>query len=273
MHAQSSDIDHLTDEQVLGLCYAVPSEAWDKEESPTGMLPHITSGIVAKSMLIPVDGMPSEALILNLVHEATNIPVPQVRRVVTSHFKAVILMDYIPGARLSDVWHELSLFRKIRVAMTLRSYILQLRSIRHPRALIPGPMASGNRAMTCWSPRIFGTMIESRGPFASYDDLSSFFNTRQTMSLGASSELENFDDSSHLVLVHHDLNMRNIILGDDGQIWLIDWGWSGFYPPWWEYVSMKKQAEKNWAFMVLFIPFICDPFFRQDMWLKRMRRC
>ncbi|KAK0222471.1 kinase-like domain-containing protein, partial [Armillaria nabsnona] len=239
------------------------------ELSPTGRLPRITSGIVAKSMLLTTESMPSEALILNLVHEATNIPVPRVRHVVESQMQVTIFMDYIPGVMLSDVWHELSLFRKIRIAMTLRSYILELRR----------PMASGDEAITCLSPRIFGSMIERRGPFSSYDNLSAFFNTRQTMAIGALSKHQNFDDSSHLVLVHQDLNMRNIILGDDGQVWLIDWGWSGFYPQWWEYVSMKRQAafeemmgERMGRLWFFFILFICDPFFRQEKWLTRMQR-
>lgn len=34
---------------------------------------------------------------------------------------------------------------------------------------------------------------------------------------------------ARLVLCHQDLNMRNIIVGDDGRLWQVDWTWAGFY--------------------------------------------
>lgn len=56
---------------------------------------------------------------------------------------------------------------------------------------------------------------------------------------------DKFDDSSLLVSVHGDLNPRNIVAGEDGRLWLqvVDWGWSGFYPPWFELVAMTNQVE------------------------------
>ena len=60
-----------------------------------------------------------------------------------------------------------------------------------------------------------------------------------------SSDVGNFDDSAPLVLTHQDLNMRNLIVGDDGRLWVIDWAWSGFYPRWFEFVAMGRQAENE----------------------------
>lgn len=54
-----------------------------------------------------------------------------------------------------------------------------------------------------------------------------------------------FDDSAPLVFTHQDINMRNLIVGDDGCLWLIDFGWAGWYPLWFEYVVMKRQAENE----------------------------
>ena len=56
---------------------------------------------------------------------------------------------------------------------------------------------------------------------------------------------ERFDDSAPLVFTHQDLNPRNIIVGEDGRLWLIDWAWAGYYPPWFEYVTMRRQAENE----------------------------
>jgi thiamine kinase-like enzyme len=85
-----------------------------------------------------------------------------------------------------------------------------------------------------------------------------------------------FDDSEPLVLTHQDLNLRNIILGEDGRLWIIDWEWAGYYPPWFEYVAMWRQNEDeiisgtNDKFWKAMVPFICGPYFRQERWLWRM---
>jgi hypothetical protein len=54
-----------------------------------------------------------------------------------------------------------------------------------------------------------------------------------------------FDDSQPMVLTHGDLSLRNIMLGHDGKIWLVDWGFSGFYPPWFEYIAAMSAAEND----------------------------
>ena len=49
--------------------------------------------------------------------------------------------------------------------------------------------------------------------------------------------------SEPLVLTHQDLNFRNVILGEDGRHWIVDWGWAGYNPPWFEYVAMRRQKD------------------------------
>ena len=225
---------------------------------------------------------PSEALALNMVFLNTTIPVPRVRRVVKGQYSNIIVMDYIPGRQLSEVWPSLSFLGRLHIAITLRRYIRQLRSIRHPRSAVPGPLCTKEPRM-CESP-IFGQVRSNRGPFASYRELSTFFNDRLHRALDSevavsSSDLGKFDDSMPLVLTHQDLNMRNFIVGDDGRLWVLDWAWAGFYPRWFEFVAMKRQAENEetltgkkepqWDAM---IPFICDPYFKQERWLIRMGR-
>ena len=54
--------------------------------------------------------VPSEALALSLVGEQTSIPVPRVWRVVDvpSTCHKAIVMEFIPGRQLREVWPELS---------------------------------------------------------------------------------------------------------------------------------------------------------------------
>lgn len=144
----------------------------------------------------------------------------------------------------------------------------------------------------CQSP-LFGQVIETRGPFETYADLTHFFNDRLVQTLQSEARtlssqgkppspvdsLTTFDDSQPLVLTHQDLNSRNFIVGDDGHLWLVDWAWAGFYPPWFEFVAMRRQAEneelvtrqKNPAWDAM-IPFVCGWFFEHEKWLNRMAR-
>ena len=75
--------------------------------------------------------------------------------------------------------------------------------------------------------------------------------------------------------------MRNILVGDDSQLHLIDWALSGFYPPWFEYVNWRYWLDEgfggrvsefertNW-FWNLLIPFIAHgPYFKQKRWFYR----
>ncbi|TFY54449.1 hypothetical protein EVJ58_g8856 [Rhodofomes roseus] len=251
---------------------------------------HITPGTVTKSAEDEDTDtrIPSEALTLELVYRCTTIPVPRLRRVIRDHDTNVIVMDYIPGRQLSHVWREMSTWRKLRVVFTLRSYVLQLRAIQHPGSAIPGPIVPpGHPPRECTSP-LFGWKYEWRGPFASYDKLAAFFNDRYKVALvqhrrvpttKAESRVraDPFDNSGPLVLTHQDINMRNIIVGDDGRLWLIDWAWAGFYPGWFEYVATRIQSEneetvvhRSEPLWDLLVPFICGLYDHQEKWWRRM---
>jgi aminoglycoside phosphotransferase (APT) family kinase protein len=222
---------------------------------------------------------PSEAHVLNLVFTDTTIPVPRVHRIIRRGYSNIIVMDFIPGQLLADLWPSMSFLRRLWVGVTLRRYIRQLRAIRHPRSAFPGPLATQG-ARQCESP-VFGQVRSTRGPFSSYEALTLFFNDRHTRALEARkrssrsvSHSGHFDDSVSLVLTHQDLNPRNLIVGDDGRLWVIDWAWAGFYPLWFEFIDMIRQAENEelitrkkepmWDAMV---PFICGPCFKQQKWL------
>lgn len=53
------------------------------------------------------------------------------------------------------------------------------------------------------------------------------------------------NDSQPMVLTHNDLIMRNVIVGRDGKLWLVDWEWTGFYPPYFEQIAMMSTAENE----------------------------
>ncbi|KAI8968763.1 kinase-like domain-containing protein [Trametes punicea] len=274
-----SDVDQLSDEEIIGL-----------EKSASSLQPgcgviKLTSTTVGKySQDIEEDAADaSEANALNLIFAETTIPVPRVRRVVKLQWDFLIVMDYIEGPTLAEVWPTLSTWRKLCVAFTLRRYLRQLRRLKASPTTPPGPL-SAHGPRICESP-VFGQARSRRGPFASYSEMSAFFNERHHMALDIRnvpkddpSRRDLFDDSHPLVLTHQDLNLRNIIVGEGGRLWIVDWAWSGFYPPWFEYVAMRRQNDDDRIsgtddpFWRLLIPFICGPYFRQERWLWMMSR-
>ncbi|KAJ3575355.1 hypothetical protein NP233_g1162 [Leucocoprinus birnbaumii] len=277
MCLQPSDIDKLSDEEILELAEKAP------KVHPDAAVLRLTSNTVAKPSQDLDDDVEdaSEANTLNLLFAETTIPVPRVRRVIKRQWDFLVVMDYIPGSTLAQAWPTLSTWQKIRMAFTLRRYIRQLRRLKASATTPPGPLSSyGPRS--CESP-IFGQVQSRRGPFASYSELSTFFNKRHQMAMDIRKLSQDdparkdlFDNSEPLVLTHQDLNLRNILVDENYRLWIIDWAWAGYYPPWFEYVAMQRQNEDevisgtNDEFWRKLIPFICGPYVRQERWLGRM---
>ncbi|KDQ19399.1 hypothetical protein BOTBODRAFT_153306 [Botryobasidium botryosum FD-172 SS1] len=206
---------------------------------------------------------PPEALIMELVRSQTTIPTPHIRRKVPGMWDdELILMEYIEGRQLSECWSSLSFWSRLRIAFTLHQYIRQLRQIRTPYSSVPGPPSE--TPQDCSGPAYFG--MRPIGPFPDCASLSHFFNDLARANPWIR---EPFDDSRPLVLTHNDLSMRNVIIGLDGKVWIIDWGWAGFYPEWFEYMSTQFAAENDdapdsWWWL---IPLIADPYFAQEAWM------
>jgi len=267
MCLQPSDVDQLSDDKILELSKNAP------KLHPDASVFRLTPDTVATASqdLDEVAADASEANALDLLFAKTTIPVPRVCRVVKDEWDFLIVMpvDYIPGPTLAHVWSTLSTWRKIRVALTLRRYVRQLRRLKASATTPPGPL-SAQGARICESP-IFGQVRSDRGPFATYSELSTLFNERHQVAMDClklprddPSRNDLFDNSEPLVLTHQDLNLRNVIVGEDGRLWIVDWAWAGYYPPWFEYVAMWRQNEyervsgTNDEFWKALIPFIVD---------------
>lgn len=213
-----------------------------------------------------------EALAIQLVRQHTRIPVPRLYQTYSHPLDeetTYLIIDFVKGERLDHAWPKLSWLARARVAWTLRSYVRQLRKIQTERSLVPGPL--GPRPLFClgynW------TSTDEALPFA---DAPALFARLEARHEGPGrrpkpSVFDGFDKPQPLVFVHNDLCMRNIILGDDGQVWIIDWGVSGFYPEFFEFTNMQLAVASDWSVVPTSwkacVPFIADPYYARKLWV------
>jgi hypothetical protein len=208
------------------------------------------------------DYLDPEERALDFVRRNTTIPVPKIRRYITSGTSAFILLERIEGTPLNRLWPSYSPLQRFLTAWILRGYILELRKTSgiYHRCHVPGPMS--DVPQRCHGP-MFLFEGRSKGPFEHPMQLLNYFSG------WPGNNARRFDDSCHsqpLVLTHNDLSMRNIIVGHDGKLWLVDWGWSGFYPPFCEYIATKSaayndDAPRSWW---KYIPLVAGAWLKEE---------
>lgn len=251
--SKTPDTLELTDDTVKDLLYAPYSRNWDKMMAErhknhkvykTGLPAYrITPTLIAKYF------SRSEAANMEYVRKQTKIPVPQPRY---PHLKEYMVMDFVEGRTLLECWEDLSAFMKFRIACTLRTYLMQLRRLTRD---IPGTVDGGI---------VSGMLFENEpyGPFDSPDRFRAWCEMIACTGWGRyvrSLKMQNPDHPGVLpptiddnwlpyVFAHHDLHLGNIILADDGTLWLIDWSYSGFFPRCMESVVLGfySDAPMSW---------------------------
>ncbi|KAG6848494.1 hypothetical protein H0H93_016525 [Arthromyces matolae] len=206
---------------------------------------------------------------MNLVASQTDIHIPRVQKaVVTPEGFGLLVTDFIPGAKqLGEIWRDMSWWEKLKVALTLREYIDSMRKIQYPHS-----NRIGNPFNMPPDP-IEGLQFSNRGgPRAgsSKQKLASFFRSYRSR-LGRRVKRLPRSLFDTLVFTHNDLNMRNILVDENGTLWIVDWDWAGFLPPWFEYyaarsAALKDMEEEDWFETV---PLIIQPFPEVDAWMHQ----
>ncbi|KAL5512347.1 hypothetical protein ACEPAG_3339 [Sanghuangporus baumii] len=179
------------------------------------------------------------------------------------------------GARPEHVVSARVVDASSRCHHALRFYIHELRniSLRAGPPPFPGPPSNDGAPKKCTG-RLFTD--NGCGPFHSYREMSRWYQDRLFLMQKYRNEgldSATFDDSAPLVFTHMDLHPRNIILGDDGQLWIIDWNDAGWYPSWFEAASMigfaksRSDIPSSWTTWIPFMAGSCErpgqlPFIR-----------
>ncbi|KZF24945.1 phosphotransferase enzyme family protein [Xylona heveae TC161] len=182
-----------------------------------------------------------EANNMKYVKEHTTIRLPKVidawEEIDDEQTICYIVMDYIEGELLSEIWSELTEETRYDINCQLSDFVHQLQSLKMDS---PGPIGGGI------SNGAFFTDYGA-GPFESKDAIEAYFNERLLVcqDFGIATTQPPFHGQfEHLVMCHMDLHIRNIILDDEGKIWLIDWTFAGMYPP---YFEMAVLVRQGWA--------------------------
>lgn len=254
-----SSIDNLTNDEVLELISSRLKESQLRyEDGNLCQLWRLTHDTVLK-----VAGSATEAFMMRHVSAHTSIPIPTVRRILpfskedalkTYHTYGWIVMDYIPGMTLHSAWAGMSWWRKLSTLWTFRRYMDQLRQVPLLNlAGAPGPFDAAGYTYKCQG---FFFTEDGAGPFQTYTEMADWFDqlrysvfvrsyhiaTRNGRLFPANHKryIPAFDKSHPLVFCHMDIHVRNLIVGDDGKLWLIDWARAGAFPRWLEFAEAYK---------------------------------
>lgn len=209
-----------------------------------------------------LNARPCEASILKLVGAkgGSTIAVPKVHRVLNIETENVyfgcrclIVMDFVEGRSVEECWEHLNEAERADVVTQVASMITTLQSIPVPQQQQPGPV----NCRTCLA-RGFWFADMGAGPFGSKEDLEAWFNHKLTVCKNCKQAPEtvppfHFDK---LVYTHQDIAPRNLILGADGKVWLIDWGDAGIYPEWFEVASLNVRRFTAPAFTDMLLKMI-----------------
>lgn len=178
-----------------------------------------------------------EAQTLRFIATNTTIPVPKVHDVHWEDGKVVaIVMDYMPGKSLEEVWDTLDSNQKLSIADELHSYINQLRTLKGDYI---GAIDRGKA--------IIGQIASIEGdPFDSEQQFNEFILGDIVKS--APDLLRHYAkfalmDNHEIVSIHSDLAPRNILVEGGRVTAILDWEYAGWYPEYWEYVQALRQLK------------------------------
>lgn len=184
----------------------------------------------------------SEARNMQLVANRTSIRLPRVIRAfevpIDEESKtSYIVMEYIRGEILEDVWDNISEERRQNVCDQVVNAIAQLEAIELDR---PGPVGGGTSRGPWFT-------VIGAGPFDTIGELEDWFTHKLEVCKKfrrAYPEAPSFSGKfGKLVMSHMDISARNIILEKGDQVCLIDWDFAGAYPVFFERAALATEVQ------------------------------
>ncbi|KAM3536978.1 hypothetical protein ARSEF1564_010100 [Beauveria bassiana] len=184
---------------------------------------------VRKSVRVGRSDLLAERRNLELVAEQTNVPVPHVYDFYTTSGFEHLIMEKMPGVTLEYAWPDLSFQEREDLADQVVRLVGQFRRLQSPfinaallnrQALRPGLRDS------------FDFTMERMKEYTWCDSAVDYVQLR----------CEALHDMPN-VFTHGDLDWSNIMVLNKQVCGIIDMESSGFFPPYWEWVSVKRMAQ------------------------------
>lgn len=185
------------------------------------------------------------------IAQALGIRTPKIIRLIQYADEEFLIMERIKGQTIEDAWPRLGWYASLRLAFQLRRFISLMRSITSGTA---GSIITGS-CRSFWLDDRFG--LPARATVGHVMDFLAFWTDFRSIrheykkgshdhtALKGSSVLQ----AKTLVLTHHDLAPRNIMIDVSGDAWLLDWDLAGYYPIYFEYASMSNfKTPESWGF-------------------------
>ncbi|KAH6626061.1 kinase-like domain-containing protein [Chaetomium sp. MPI-SDFR-AT-0129] len=205
---------------------------------------------------------PIEAHNMLYVTKTTTIPVPKVYAIYQcrdekQRITTYIVMQYIPGTTLLNLWASLDQARKTDIARTLRGYFDELRRLEHPEhpAGYFGNIAGGPPLDDMFSATQGGAADVVKTSLATEDELIDCIIRIYVLETGERTShktryyqhvLPTFlRGNGSPVFTHNDFQRKNVMVQPDGAVVIIDWEFASWYPTYWEY-STATFANGGW---------------------------
>ncbi|KAI5860733.1 kinase-like protein [Durotheca rogersii] len=225
----------------------------------------------------------NEGHALIFLEKFTQIPTPRLYAMYWESDKLFIIMEFISGQGLDDVWPHISEEEKSPIVSQLRQIL------DHVRALPSLGIASG----------VYGGPLPHRyffsldndplvtGPFTTEEDVCQAlvlrskrnwdeYGRRGWMSEFFSRHLSTMLRNHEMVFTHSDFQRKNILVQEQSiegglkrfqVVAILDWEFAGWYPSYWEYASCFAHSDwsDDWAEKV---EQILDPYLTEGAVMK-----
>lgn len=212
---------------------------------------------------------PVEADTLHFILENASFPVPHVHGVYTTDDGVTfIVMQFICGDSLLDIWDTLASDQKKNISDQLHAILKDLRrfSANYIGALGKRPCRD-----------ILFEECDDQGPFATEQAMNeAIIQSRKCGWMPpesyVKSTLRSLPNDHEVIFCHGDFVPENIII-DRGQLIvkaIVGWSCAGFFPEYWEFVNALtiQDWESDW---VVYAQKILDPYHKEYALWYRIR--
>ena len=190
----------------------------------------------------------AEAAAMDLVRCKTSIPVPTVYNAYVDETDSeigTIVMEFIEGNVLRDVWEDMNSRQKESIISQLKGFMEELRAIK-------GSFIGSVDGTSC-EDQLFTEPSGGYGPYATESEfhegiVQAMQHAQKNVFVDMVSDMVRAMPPHQIVLTHSDLAPRNILVRGDVVVGILDWELAGFYPEYWEYVKAlyRPKWESAW---------------------------